>query len=86
MAGSNSLDRSQALALLKGCRRLAVRLDEQGSDIAINSPEDRQILREFEKVWQAGYLSDSTLPQEAELSPAHIAILGYLLAQEQSQS
>ena len=86
VSGSSSPDRNQALLLLKECRILAERLDDKKMDIAISSPEDRQALKGFETVWLAGWLSDTDLQKEARLTAAHIAILGYLLAQQQGHA
>ena len=83
---SPDLDRNQALTLLLECRALALNLAEQGMDLEIKSPQDRAILKGFEAVWLSGWLEDLTLQSEAGLSPAHIATLGYLLAQQQSHS
>jgi hypothetical protein len=83
--GTNSLDRGEALKLLEECRNLAAKLTEQGMDIELNNRQDRLTLQGFETVWLSGWLEDSELQTEAGLSPAHIATLGYLLAQQQHQ-
>ncbi len=83
---SKTLDRNQALKLLLECHTLALRLAEQGMDVALSSWQDRLILKGFEEVWLAGWLNDPDLQNEAQLTPAHIATLGYLLAQQQSQT
>jgi hypothetical protein len=81
---NKSLDRNQALKLLIDCRTLALRLAGQGMDIALSSWQYQVTLKGFEAVWLAGWLNDPDLQKEAELTPAHIATLGYLLAQQQS--
>lgn len=81
----NTFNRDKALNILRECRQLAKSFEEEGLGIAISRAEDRQALKGFEQVWLEGWLSDTTLPGEAGLTPAHIAILGYLLAQEQAQ-
>ncbi len=81
---SKFLERHQALKLLLECRTLALRLAGQGMDIALSSWQDRVTLKGFEAVWLSGWLDDPDLQNEAELTPAHIATLGYLLAQQQS--
>ena len=83
---TKSLDRNQALKLLIECRTLALRLAGQGMDIALSSWQDRVTLKGFEAVWLSGWLDDPDLQNEAELTPAHIATLGYLLAQQQSRT
>ncbi len=83
---SKSPDRNQALKLLIECRTLALRLAGQGMDIALSSWQDRVTLKGFEAVWLSGWLDDPDLQNEAELTPAHVATLGYLLAQQQSHT
>ncbi len=80
----SSLDRNHAFNYLVECRNLAVKLTELGMDIEVRSSKDRIILAGFEAVWLSGWLNDTELQGEVGLTPAHIATLGYLLAQQQS--
>lgn len=81
-----SLDRQQAFNYLVEGRSLAVRLAGQGMDIEVSSKKGQIILAGFEAVWLSGWLNDTELQSEAGLTPANIATLGYLLAQQQSHT
>ncbi len=78
------MTRNEAITILAWCIPLAAKLDAQGVDIELTT-EDRASLAGFKRVWITGWLDDSDIYRQAELTHSDIAKLTYMAAQVQAE-